>query len=301
MAALQESRTLKDQNNFIQNVSQFFNQEEISDVVLKVGEKKFFGHKFVLAKSSEVFRTMLYDKKWQHAGLPQIDLNESDECERCFEPFLKFLYTAEVQISTDSAVGILCLADKYSVMSLKNLCTSYMVENTRSPKVRNALNWYSWAKALHMEELIDSCTKTISWNMEQLFSLPEWVQMDIDFVVDILSNPQLVVSNEHLLYTAVEHWLLHENHVSALSINSKKLLPLVRFPQMMVQQLYKVIESGVGRGLFWELVSMSVVGRDVFWELVSMSVVGRGMFWELVSMSGVGRGMFLQTLVNMSF
>lgn len=242
LAALpQESRTLKDENNFIQNVSQFFNQEDISDVVLKVGEKKFFGHKFVLAKSSEVFRTMLYDKRWQQAGLPEIDLEETEECQRHFEPFLRFLYTAEVQICTDSAVGILCLADKYSVMSLKNLCTRYMVENTQSPKVRNALNWYSWAKALHMDELIDSCTKTISWNMEQLFALPEWLQMEIDFVADILSNPQLVVSNEHLLYNAVERWLLHDNHLAELAENSKKLLPLVRFPQMMVQQLYKVM------------------------------------------------------------
>ncbi|XP_076446270.1 BTB/POZ domain-containing protein 17-like isoform X2 [Babylonia areolata] len=243
LTSTQEPRILKDENNFIQNVSQFFNQEDISDVVLKVGEQSFFAHKFVLAKSSEVFRTMLYDKRWQQAGHPQIELEESEECQRHFEPFLKFLYTAEVQVSTESAVGILCLADKYSVMSLKSLCTRYMVENTMSPKVRNALNWYSWAKALHMDDLIDSCTKTISWNMEQLFALPEWLQMDIDFVVDVLSNPQLVVSNEYLLYNAVERWLLHDNHLAGLPDNSCKLLPLVRFPQMMVQQLYKV-ETG---------------------------------------------------------
>ncbi|KAL8621068.1 hypothetical protein ACOMHN_040593 [Nucella lapillus] len=241
--AVPDSRTLKDENNFIQNVSQFFNQQDISDVILKVGQQTYFGHKFVLAKSSDVFRTMLYDKRWQQAGLHQIELEESEECQRHFKPFLKFLYTAEVQISTDSAVGILCLADKYSVMSLKNLCTRYMVENTMSPKVRNALNWYSWAKALHMDELIDSCTKTISWNMEQLFTLPEWLQMDIDFVVDVLSNPQLVVSNEYLLYNAVERWLLHDQHLPGLADNCRRLLPLVRFPQMMVQQLYKV-ETG---------------------------------------------------------
>lgn len=131
---LEESRTLRDENNFIQNVSQFFNQEDISDVILKVGSQKFFAHKFVLAKSSEVFRTMLYDKRWQQAALPEIELEESEECQRHFETFLKFLYTAEVKICTNSAVGILCLADKYSVMSLKSLCTKYMVENTSLQK-----------------------------------------------------------------------------------------------------------------------------------------------------------------------
>lgn len=235
-----EPRTLRDENNFIQNVSQFFNQEDISDLVLKVGSKKFFAHKFVLAKSSEVFRTMLYDKRWQQAGLPEVDLEESEECQQHFEPFLKFLYTAEINICVESAVGILCLADKYSVMSLKALCTQYMVENTQSPKVRNALNWYSWAKALHMGELIDSCTKTISWNMEQLIVLPEWLNMDIDFLSDILSDPHLVISNEYTLYHALERWLLHESHLLDMETNAKKLLPLIRFPQMMVHQLYKV-------------------------------------------------------------
>ncbi|XP_076467434.1 BTB/POZ domain-containing protein 17-like isoform X2 [Babylonia areolata] len=235
--------TLKDKNDFIQNVSQFFNQKDISDVVLNVGGNSFFAHRFVLAKSSEVFRTMLYDKRYGQAGQPEVALEESEECQRHFETFLKFLYTAEVQISTESAVGILCLADKYSVLSLKALCTRYMVENTQSPHVRNALNWYSWAKALHMEELIDSCSKTIAWNMEQLWALPEWLQMDIDFLADIISNPQLVIPNEYQLFVAVEQWLLHDSHLPDLAENSQRLLHLVHFPQMMVQQLYKV-ETG---------------------------------------------------------
>ncbi|KAL8622191.1 hypothetical protein ACOMHN_052993 [Nucella lapillus] len=238
-----ETVTLKDKNEFIQNVSQFFNQEDISDVILKVGDNTFFAHRFVLAKSSEVFRTMLYDKRYGQAGHPELLLDESEECQSHFEAFLKYLYTAEVQICVDSAVGILCLADKYSVMSLKGLCTTYMVENTQSPHVRNALNWYSWAKALHLEDLMDSCSKTIAWNMERLVTLPEWLHMDMDFLADIISNPQLVIPNEFVLYTAVETWLLHDTHLPDLRDNCKKLLRLVHFPQMMVQQLYKV-ETG---------------------------------------------------------
>ena len=112
---------------------------------LQIGEEKYYGHKFVLAKSSEVFRTMLYSQSWtqrvtssqadhgdpNHFGLPEIDLEETEECRKYFDTFLKFLYTAEVSISVESAVGILCLADKYSVTSLKSLCTQYMVEHTR--------------------------------------------------------------------------------------------------------------------------------------------------------------------------
>ena len=43
---------------------QFYNEEDLSDVVLVVAGSRYFSHKFVLAKSSDVFRTMLYEKNW---------------------------------------------------------------------------------------------------------------------------------------------------------------------------------------------------------------------------------------------
>jgi len=59
---------LRDEANFIQNVSQFYNLADLSDVVLVVGADRYFSHKFVLAKSSDVFRTMLYEKNWTQSS-----------------------------------------------------------------------------------------------------------------------------------------------------------------------------------------------------------------------------------------
>ncbi|KAK6975292.1 BTB/POZ domain-containing protein 17-like isoform X1 [Biomphalaria glabrata] len=238
-----QARILRDESNFIQNVGQFYNQQDISDVILKIGNQSYFGHKFVLAKSSDVFRTMLYDKNWLQSGLPEIILEETEECQKYFDTFLRFLYTAEVNISVDSAVGILCLADKYGVTSLKNLCTQYMVEHTRSPLVKNALNWYSWSKALHMKELIHQCSKTIAWNAEQLLISPEWHHMDIDFVSDLLKNGDLVIQREDMLFRALLHWLESEERREHFHEYAKELLPLIRFPQMQVKELISVEKS----------------------------------------------------------
>ncbi|CAG5115101.1 unnamed protein product [Candidula unifasciata] len=240
-------RVLRDELNFIQNVGQFYNQQDISDVILKIGKEKYYGHKFVLAKSSEVFRTMLYNKNWTQAGLPEIELEETDECQAYFDTFLRFLYTAEVNISVESAVGILCLADKYSVTSLKNLCTQYMVEHTRSPLVKNALSWYSWSKALHMEELITQCSKTIAWNAEYILASHEWEHMDIDFVTDMLKNKDLVIQREYMLFKALIQWLDCEEHIENYLENAKKLLPLIRFPQMQVHELFAVEQCDLYR------------------------------------------------------
>ena len=128
------NQILRDEATFIANISQYYNQEALSDVMLKIGDTRYFGHKFVLAKSSDVFKTMLYEKHWSRDTKDEVELDETVECQAVFDTFLRYLYTAEVSISTSSAVGILCLADKYNVTSLKNLCSSYMVENSRSPK-----------------------------------------------------------------------------------------------------------------------------------------------------------------------
>ena len=234
---------LRDEENFIRNVSQFYNKDELSDVIICVGEKRFYGHRFVLAKSSEVFRTMLYGDRWKQGQETEIVLTESPECQAVFDVFLKFLYTAEMNISAETSVGILCLADKYNIVSLKTLCVGFMVDNSKSPNVQNALNWYSWAKALHLENLIESCTKTLAWNVESILNSSDWFCMDVHFVQDVIKNSGLVVYDEFMLYSGLVKWLLSENHLDNLVSNSDILLPLIRFPQMMVHQLYEIENS----------------------------------------------------------
>ena len=234
---------LHDDTNFILHVSQFFNKQDLSDVKIKVGEQNYYGHKFVLAKSSDVFRTMLYGDGWVQGDETDLILNETEECQHVFDTFLKFMYTAEVAVSVDTAVGILCLADKYNVTSLKEICVSYMIRNTQSPRVHNALHWYNWAKALNLQDLVDSCTKTIAWNLEAILGLAEWNNMDMPFIKDILNNSGLVVGNEYLLFKGLTTWLMFESHRPNLRENSAALLPLIRFPQMLVSQLYSIEQS----------------------------------------------------------
>ena len=256
-----DGHILRDEVNFIHNVSQFFNQEALSDVKLKVGGDVFFAHKFVLAKSSDVFRTMLYESRWSQENMEEIELSETQECQTVFEKFLRFLYTAEVTITVETAVGILCLADKYNVTSLKHLTTIYMVENSRSPKIKNAVQWYPWSKALGLSDLIDQCAKTIAWNSDNLLKLEEWKSMDFDFVYDMLKNSELVIPNEYLLFNSVLTWLKQDPQMPQLKENAEKLLPLIRFPQMMVNQLYEIEKSLIAENIECKDLILSLVGK----------------------------------------
>lgn len=261
-------QVLRDEANFIQNVSQFFNQEALSDIILLVGDKTFYGHKFVLAKSSDVFRTMLYEKNWSHGMKAEIDLEETTECQNVFDKFLRYLYTAEVSISNSTAVGILCLADKYNVSSLKELCIKYMSENSRSPRTRNALKWYPWAKLLGLSSLLRECSQTIAWNYSEIVTSTDWVGMDIEFLCDFLQSSELIVTNEYSIWDAVQRWLTHESHLKHLRENAIRLLPLVRFPQMLVPQLYLLEQNEMAKspeceGLLHQLLSQAYRYRSL--------------------------------------
>jgi len=238
-------QVLRDEVNFIKDVSRFYNQEMLSDISLKVGDVAYFGHKFILAKSSDVFRTMLYEKNWSQGVKTEMELDETEECRKVFDKFLRYLYAAEVSISDATAVGILCLADKYNVTSLKDLCTAYMSTNSQSPHLANALNWYPWAKLLNLSALLRRCTATISWNYGSVIVSDNWVNIDIEFILDFLKSSELIISNEFALWEAVQTWLLHDCRKDNLRENVSQILPLIRFPQMLVPQLFQLERSEI--------------------------------------------------------
>lgn len=71
-----------------------------------MGDDVYHAHRFVLANSSDVLRTMLYEERWSEGGPTQlVALNETDDCQQTFEPFLKFLYTASIELNLSNVIG----------------------------------------------------------------------------------------------------------------------------------------------------------------------------------------------------
>ena len=82
--------------------------------------------------------------------------------------FLRFFYTAEIQIASENVVGLVYLADKYNVNALRELTQQFMMHNACSPHVRNAIDWYAVAKTFGLAPLVELCVRTVSWNVEML-------------------------------------------------------------------------------------------------------------------------------------
>lgn len=117
-----------------------------------------------------------------------------------------------------------------------------MITNACSPNINNALNWYSWAKALNLETLLHQCAQTVAWNAQEVMVSQNWLNMDSDFLYDVLSSNELVILSEFYVYSALKTWLLHEPNLKSEQFedNMARLLPLIRLPQMFVFELYKL-------------------------------------------------------------
>lgn len=73
--------------------------------IWQVGEKSYYAHKFVLANCSDVLKTMLYEDRWCDPNASEINLSETVECQAMFESFLKFFYTATIELNLNNVIG----------------------------------------------------------------------------------------------------------------------------------------------------------------------------------------------------
>ncbi|CAF0910544.1 unnamed protein product [Didymodactylos carnosus] len=238
--------TLHAMSDHVESTTKFFNNSQLSDVYIKVGNRSYYAHKFILAKSSDVLQTLLYSSHWQNEqNQHEIILEEQEECQgEVFEKFLRFFYSARVTLTEPTVVGLLCLADKYNVVALRNLCAQFMMIKAKTPNVKNGVSWYSVAKQFNLSDLKDVCMKTVAWNTEYLLkSTDDWLKVELDFVRDLLSNSDLVLINEYRLYTSLSDWLLFAQRQHLLVQYARELFPLIRFSQMLPGQLRLVEKS----------------------------------------------------------
>lgn len=132
--------------------------------------------------------------------------------------------------------------------SLRQLCAQFMTMKAKPPHVRNSIAWYSIAKQFSLDDLRDVCMKTVAWNIEYLFSPlheHEWFRCELDFIRDLLSSSNLVLSNEYRLYTSLSDWLFARPSDSLILTYACELLPLIRFSQMLPIQLHQIEQSSL--------------------------------------------------------
>ncbi|XP_072039490.1 BTB/POZ domain-containing protein 17-like [Amphiura filiformis] len=232
---------IEHKTNFIANIGEQFNNADISDVTLTVGEQVFSAHRFVLATHSKVFKTMLMGENWKESEEKKITLEESPEGEAAFSQFLKFLYTGTLTLTIDNVCGIHTLADKYDVPALKDDCMGLMKDvltGIHGDALKAGLLWLQYLE-LFLSDMVSLCYSAIRTN---------FIAIDQDSHSDLLWKLTYDQVNNVLSVPEVQEELVLSKELDLLNLIdsgkwANRLLPLVRFYNIDIDLLQNFTSS----------------------------------------------------------
>ncbi|BFZ09884.1 hypothetical protein BsWGS_12922 [Bradybaena similaris] len=267
------TEVIDDSKAFVQRFAVLFNSSCFSDVRLKVGNQTFYGHKFILASASKVFEAMFGESStWEESRKQEIRLVEEEACQMVYYDFLRYFYCASIDMSTDKALPLLLLADKYNVQPLRNVCVDYMMKHIEeSPDKNKTLTWYHYSKLTGPERLGDACKNFIVSNFNVILDALDWVEMEREELADFMAMSELCVESERILWEKVEQWLLADNNSELRKENVELIVPLLRFCKMTPTELL-VIESSPLMEEFPEILKPKLGAAYRFHSLASNGV-----------------------------
>ncbi|PIC48865.1 hypothetical protein B9Z55_007688 [Caenorhabditis nigoni] len=141
-------------------------QKDVSDVILVVGNTKFYVSRTFLASQSDVFKTLLLGG-FSESKQSEVTLNGIDPDD--FHYFLEVLY-GEFAIDDTTVEGVACLADMYDVPTAMRKCEEFLLnESKRTLKMKLEL-----ATRYHLKNLEEQCIREIRAIENVRFDVPKY-------------------------------------------------------------------------------------------------------------------------------
>nr|XP_009913933.1 PREDICTED: ankyrin repeat and FYVE domain-containing protein 1-like [Haliaeetus albicilla] len=134
-------------------VAELYQQEQYSDLKIKVGDKHIRAHKFVLAARSDT---------WSLANLAsteELDLSDADP--EVTMAMLRWIYTDELELREDDIflTELMKLANKFQLQLLRERCEKGVMSLVN---VRNCIRFYQTAEELNASTLLNYCAEIIA-------------------------------------------------------------------------------------------------------------------------------------------
>ena len=217
-----------------------FDCPQLSDVVVRVGDRRFHLHKLLLMRSP-VLRVMLLGQQWQDSRRPEVVLEELEACAPHMEDFLRYFYTAQVDLRVENVLALLLLANKYDVGPLQQACEQYALASVfRGTDMDIIFCWFTMAEQLGLAKLYKKTRDYISLNMDLAMQCDQFKDLGLSHLRMLLGCTDMVVSSEVQLFGHLLLWLGQDERKDDLVDNLKALAPLIKFTQMAPDDLLNI-------------------------------------------------------------
>ena len=133
------------------DISRFLTSTSNGDVTFIVGGKEFQAHKAILSARSPVFAAM-FQHDMKEAALNRVDVVEIEP--DIFQALLRFIYTDQVDLTSENATGLLAVANVYFLDLLKWKCEQYLAQDLTTTNFTPLLFLARAHEAINLKEAI---------------------------------------------------------------------------------------------------------------------------------------------------
>ncbi|KAF4076745.1 hypothetical protein AMELA_G00218700 [Ameiurus melas] len=210
--------------------------EELCDVILRVDKVEFKVHKIILSAHSPYFR-LLFTKG---SSSDQTVYTITDVSPDIMELVIHYIYTQEIQITTDNVQALFVMADRLLMQDLVRHCCDFQKAHL-SPE--NCLGIWQYAEAYSCNELQDQAYIYALHHFEDVVRSPssKFLELNAEQLGGILERDELNVKKEITVFRAIIKWIEHKPDVRMRHIAN--LLVKVRLALIDLECFLENIET----------------------------------------------------------
>lgn len=205
-----------------------------TDVILSADDMEFPCHRAILVAGSKYFRAMFTnDHRESREMLVQINGMQS----HVMNWILEYLYTSKVTITTDNVQLLLEASNLFQITPLTEASTKFL-EAQLDPC--NCIGMREFAAAHCLSILYSKATDMINEKFASVVEFEEFTTLPKNRVIDYISDDDINVAREEIVYEAVKRWVAHDPITR--SKDFAELLSYVRIPLIHPSYFVNVIE-----------------------------------------------------------
>ncbi|RUS89059.1 hypothetical protein EGW08_003170 [Elysia chlorotica] len=205
---------------------QLWLDRELCDVNLSVENSVIPAHRIVLAALSPYFKAMFCSnlEERQSSEIKIQDLNY-----HAVTAIVNFAYTGELDVTEDTVQSIMQTASMMQISTIEHICSTFLVDHLHPSNCLGIRDFAHIIGSFHLRKVSD---KYCEANFFEVSQHEEFLKLDVDEVIGLISRDSLKVAKEEEVYAAVMRWVAFDperskNDVSLIMEHVR--LPLVQW------------------------------------------------------------------------
>lgn len=180
------------------------------DVRIKVESEKFSAHRLVLSTCSDYFHDIFcspnHDNSSQNSGHIDV-ITLSNISPSIMELVLDSMYSGRLQVNEYNFRDLLYAASHLGYHTMQDACDDFLQGLLSKRSCKSLLQQ---AFAYNLKGLCEACFKLIAHNFEELASGEDYLQLNLEQLVTLLSRSDLNARNELLVFHRMMDWINHD-------------------------------------------------------------------------------------------